>query len=135
MTGVQTCALPIWLPREQYFEAYQQFDITLDPFPYNGGVTTGDSLWMGVPVLTVAGPSYVSRQGVMVNTTLGLNDFIADSPETLILLAKSWTQRRPELAAVRDNLRQRLLVSPLADSPRYVRNLEAALRDVWEQRM
>lgn len=123
------------LPREKYFEAYQQFDISLDPFPYNGGVTTGDSLWMGVPVLTVAGPSYVSRQGVMVNTTLGLNDFTADSPETLIALAKSWTQRRPELAEIRANLRQRLLASALADGPRYVRNLEAALRDVWEQRM
>ena len=85
--------------------------------------------------LTVAGPSYVSRQGVMVNSTLGLNDFTADSPEMLVQLAKSWTQRRPELAELRANLRQRLLASPLADGPRDVRNLETALRDVWEQRM
>lgn len=123
------------LPKDKYFEAYRNFDISLDPFPYNGGVTTADSLWMGVPVMTVAGMSYVSRQGTMVMSTLGLHDFIADSPEMLVQLAKEWTTRRTELAEIRAGLRDNLAKSPLADGPRYVRNLEAALRKVWRERL
>ncbi len=123
------------VPKEQYFETYQRFDVTLDPFPYNGGVTTGDSLWMGVPVLTVAGNTYVSRQGLMANAAVGLPEFVADSPESLIDLARSWSKRRDELAAIRAGLRARLLASPLGDAPRYVRNLETALREVWANRL
>ena len=119
------------LPRQQYFEAYHGIDIALDPFPYNGGVTTGDALWMGVPVLTVAGSSYLSRQGAMAMLALGLPEFVAEEPDTLIPLAKIWMHRRPELAQLRNTLRERLLASPLADAPRYVRNLEASLRAEW----
>jgi predicted O-linked N-acetylglucosamine transferase (SPINDLY family) len=123
------------LPRPEYFAAYSRFDLSLDPFPYNGGVTTGDSLWMGVPVLTVAGSSYVSRQGIMAMTTLGLPEFVARSPEDLVRLAKDWTNRRHELAQVRAGLRDRLAKSPLADGARYVRNLEEAIRTVWRERL
>jgi len=119
------------LPREKYFETYQSFDLALDPFPYNGGVTTGDALWMGVPVLTVVGGTYVARQGLMVNHVLGLNEFTAASADELPGLAKQWKNRLPELAELRGTLRQRLLASPLGDAQRYVRNLEAALRRVW----
>ena len=119
------------LSKEKYFEAYQQFDVALDPFPYNGGVTTGDAMWMGVPVLAVAGNSYASRQGVMANAAVGLPEFTARSADDLVALAKSWTQRRPELTAVRAGLRERLLMSPLGDGPRYVANLEAAYRQAW----
>ncbi len=123
------------LPKEKYFETYQQFDLSLDPFPYNGGVTTGDSLWMGVPVLTVAGSSYVSRQGVMAMTAVGLPRFVADSPAELVGLAREWAGRRQELADIRAGLRDRLAKSPLCDGPRYVRHLEDALRTVWRQRL
>jgi len=123
------------VPKEKYFEAYHQFDVTLDPFPYNGGVTTGDSLWMGVPVLTVAGNTYVSRQGLMANAAVGLPEFVADSPESLIAIARDLTKRRDELADLRGDLRGRLLASPLGDAPRYVRNLENALREVWANRL
>jgi predicted O-linked N-acetylglucosamine transferase (SPINDLY family) len=123
------------LPAEQYFETYCRFDLSLDPFPYNGGVTTGDSLWMGVPVLTVAGASYVTRQGLMAMTAVGLPEFVAQSPGDLVRLAKEWTHRREELATIRAGLRDRLARSPLADAPRYVRNLEEALRKVWRDRL
>jgi len=122
------------LPRQQYFETYHGIDIALDPFPYNGGVTTGDALWMGVPVLTVAGASYSSRQGVTQMLALGLPEFIAEDPDALIPLAKMWMNRRPELAQLRMTLRERLQNSPLADIPRYVRNLEASLRGEWAKR-
>ncbi|HET6572525.1 MAG TPA: tetratricopeptide repeat protein [Fimbriiglobus sp.] len=123
------------LPRQEYFATYSQFDLSLDPFPYNGGVSTGDSLWMGVPVLTVAGPSYVSRQGIMAMTTVGLPEFVAQSSEELVRLAKEWTNRREELTEIRAGLRDRLAKSPLADAPRYVRSLEEALRRVWRDRL
>jgi predicted O-linked N-acetylglucosamine transferase (SPINDLY family) len=123
------------LPRSEYFEAYQMFDLSLDPFPYNGGVTTGDSLWMGVPVLTVEGNTYHSRQGAMVMRHLGLGEFVAGSPADLIKLAQGWTRKRPALADIRAGLRDRLAASPLCDSPRYVRHLEGALRREWEKRL
>jgi predicted O-linked N-acetylglucosamine transferase (SPINDLY family) len=84
-------------------------------------------------VLGVAGGSYVSRQGLMAMTTVGLPNFIADSPESLLALAKEWTTRRDELAAIRADLRERLRQSPLADAPRYVRNLEDVLRSTWRE--
>ena len=98
-------------------------------------MTTGDSLWMGVPVLTVAGNTYVSRQGLMANAAVGLPEFVADSPDSLIDLARDWTKRRDELATIRAGLRARLLASPLGDAPRYIRNLENALREVWARRL
>jgi len=119
------------LPRDKYFEQYCEIDLALDPLPYNGGVTTCDALWMGVPVLAVAGTSYVSRQGVMQLVTVGLTDFIAGSPQELIDVAKAWTDRRPELADIRAGLRDRLAASPLCDGPRYVRHLETAVREAW----
>jgi len=122
------------MARPQYFSAYGEIDVALDPFPYNGGVTTCDALWMGVPVLTVAGESYVSRQGVMQMLALGLSEFVAESPEALIPLAKMWMSRRPELGELRRTMREQLLASPLADAPRYVRNLEASLRAEWTLR-
>lgn len=119
------------LQKQEYFEAYQMFDLSLDPFPYNGGVTTGDSLWMGVPVLTVEGATYHSRQGAMVMRQLGLDGFVADGPADLIRLAREWTKRRDELAEIRAGLRDRVAAAPIADGPRYVRHLEAGLRAEW----
>jgi predicted O-linked N-acetylglucosamine transferase (SPINDLY family) len=123
------------LPRDQYFERYSTFDLALDPFPYNGGVTTCDALWMGVPVLTVAGTNYVSRQGVLQMTRVGLPEFVAESADALPALGKLWMGKRDELAAIRAGLRDRLSASPLCDATKYVRNLEAALRAEWAERL
>jgi protein O-GlcNAc transferase len=119
------------LQRGKYFEAYSEFDIALDPFPYNGGVTTCDALYMGIPVMGVAGNSYVSRQGVMLMNMLGLGDFHVSSSADLPALGKHWMTRRAELAEIRAGLRQRLVASPICDVVGYVRNLEAALRGEW----
>ena len=75
------------LPPAEYFEAYQPIDLCLDPFPFNGGVTTCDALWMGIPVLTLAGTDYRSRQGVSILNNLGLPEFVADTPEKVVELA------------------------------------------------
>ena len=123
------------LPRNEYYEAHQLFDLALDPFPYNGGVTTCDALWMGVPVLAVAGTSYVSRQGAAVLTHAGLGEFVADTPDMLVALARTWSENRDVLADIRAGLRRQVEKSPVADGPGYVRGLEAALRRAWRERV
>ena len=123
------------MPPEEYFAAHQQFDLYLDPFPYNGGVTSCDALWMGVPVLTVAGSNYLSRQGLGLMTHLGMPEFIVNHPGELISRVADWSQRRSELAEIRRGLRARLTSSVICDAPRYFRNLEAAYRRVWQERL
>ena len=118
------------LPPNEYFEAYQPIDLCLDPFPFNGGVTTCDALWMGVPVLTVAGADYRSRQGVSILNNLGLPEFVADSPEKLVELASIWSEQRAGLADLRGSLREMMQQSPLLAAADYARELEAAYRAV-----
>lgn len=126
------------LPRmtaERYFATYQRMDAALDPFPYNGGVTTCDALWMGVPVLAVAGSTYVSRQGAGLMTRLGLDEFVAGDSAQLVNLAKHWSACRTALADIRAGLRDRLAASAICDGPKYVATLEAELRRKWRERL
>ena len=119
--------IPVYrLPENDYYEAYQSIDLALDPFPFNGRATTCDALWMGVPVLTVAGTDCRSRQGQSILSNLGLTDFVADTPEKLIALAKVWAEQPDALADLRASLREMMTRSPLTDAAAYVRNLEAA---------
>ena len=122
------------MPFSKYLAAHGPIDLALDPFPYNGGVTTCDALWMGVPVLAVAGNTYASRQGFMLMTRLGLGEFVADSPDQLVKLAKHWTLCRPALAEVRAELRGKLAASEICDGPKYCRSLEEAYRQAVAQR-
>ena len=120
------------LPIGEYFGAYQGIDLALDPFPCNGGVTTCDALWMGVPVLTVAGRDGRSRQGVGLLTALGLPEFVADTPGKLVELAATWADQRDALADLRGTLREMARQSPLTDAERFTRHVEAAYRAVWQ---
>jgi predicted O-linked N-acetylglucosamine transferase (SPINDLY family) len=119
------------MPAAAYFAAHGQLDVALDPFPYNGGVTSADALWMGVPVMGIAGRTYVSRQGAMLMDRVGHPGFIAESADGLVKLAKEWSEKRQELASIRAGLRERIAESPICDARRYVRNLESALRTAW----
>lgn len=126
------------LPRvgfADYLAAFGRIDLSLDPFPFNGGITTADSLWMGAPVLTVAGETYVGRQGVAIQTRLGFTEFVVGSPAELPERAKTWAGRRAELAEIRAGLRERMAASVVCDAVRYVRNLEVAFRRLWQQRL
>jgi predicted O-linked N-acetylglucosamine transferase (SPINDLY family) len=116
------------LPENEYLEAYLPLDLALDPFPYNGGVTTCDALWMGVPVLTVAGRDARSRQGVSIMNTLGLPEFVADAPEQVVALAATWADQRDSLAEIRSTLREIMIQSPVTAVPSYVKQLEDAYR-------
>lgn len=118
------------LPPADYFEAYQPIDLALDPFPYNGGVTTCDALWMGVPVLTVAGRDARGRQGVSILNALGLPEFVADTPEQLVTLAATWADQRDSLADLRGTIRDIVSQSAVTAVAPYVKHLEAAYRSV-----
>ena len=121
------------VPRADYFKAYHRADITLDPFPYTGGTTSAESLWMGVPVLTLAGERFLTRQGVGMLTNGGLPEWIAADTDDYVARALSHAGDLPRLATLRGELRQRVLASPLFDAVRFARHFEDALHGVWLQ--
>ena len=118
-------------PRSNYLAAYHRVDIGLDPFPFPGGTTTVESLWMGVPVLTLSGDTFVSRQGVGILTNAGLPEWVAADAGDCVARAVRHAADLPALAALRGGLRAQLLASPLFDAPRFARALEDALHGMW----
>ena len=120
--------------RQKYFAAYNRIDITLDPFPFTGGTTSVESLWMGVPLITLAGNSLISRQGVGVLTNAALSDWIADDEESYLAKAIIFASDLDKLTRLRASLRSQVLASPLFDAPRFARNFENALWAMWNQR-
>jgi protein O-GlcNAc transferase len=118
-------------PREEYLAAYQRVDISLDPFPYPGGTVTAEGLWMGVPVLTLAGEHFLSRQGVGLLMNTGLSEWVATDPDDYVARAVSHAGDLQGLAALRASLRDRFLASPICDAKRFARNFEQALEGMW----
>lgn len=121
------------VPRSEYLKPFQRMDIALDPFPYTGITTSVESLWMGVPVLTLAGKSFLSRQGVGLMMNAGLREWIADDTDDYVARAVSQSGDQIRLAALRKELRQKVLGSPIFDAPRFARHFEAALRGMWRR--
>lgn len=119
-------------PRAQYFAAYQRVDIALDPFPFTGGTTSIEGLWMGVPVLTLHGDCMIAHQGEAILQNVGLADWIAADTDAYVQQAVARTTDLPALAQLRGELRKRLLTSPLCDGPGFARNLENAFREMWK---
>jgi SAM-dependent methyltransferase len=113
-----------------FLRLHHRIDVSLDPFPYTGGVTTIHGMWMGVPAITLTGSLPIQRFGAMLLTNVGLPEFIAHSPEEYVGIARNMDLDR--LAAWRTELRGRLLRSPLADARQLVRCLEGACRDIWQ---
>jgi len=122
-----------YVPRANYLAAYQQVDIGLDPFPYPGGTTTVEALWMGVPVLTLTGERFLSRQGVGLLMNAGLPDWVATDPDDYVARAVSHAGNLQRLAALRNGLRQQVLASPIFDAKRFAQHFETALRDMWRE--
>ena len=120
-------------PMEEYFEQYNKIDIALDTFPFAGGTTTCDALWMGVPVVSLAGQTAVSRAGLSILSNLGCPEWVPDSRERYISIAAALASDIPRLADLRRTLRQRMLGSPLMDAAAFARDVESALRQMWRQ--
>jgi protein O-GlcNAc transferase len=117
----------------EHLKTYHEIDIALDTFPYNGTTTTCESLWMGVPVVTLAGRRHAGRVGVSLLTNAGLADLIARDPSHYIELATQLAGDRPRLGELRENLRDRLTRSALTDGPKFARSVEAVYRVMWRR--
>jgi predicted O-linked N-acetylglucosamine transferase (SPINDLY family) len=111
----------------------QGVDIVLDTFPYNGHTTSLDALWMGVPVVSLAGNAPVSRAGLSQLSNLGLPELVARSESEYVTIAERLAADLPRLAELRATLRPRMQASPLMDASRFARNVEAAYRSMWER--
>jgi predicted O-linked N-acetylglucosamine transferase (SPINDLY family) len=119
--------------RRDYLELYHRLDIVLDTFPYNGHTTSLDALWMGVPVVSLAGETPVSRAGLSQLTNLGLPELVARSETEFVNIADLLARDLPCLAQLRATLRGRMQASVLMDAPRFTRQIEQAYRSMWER--
>jgi predicted O-linked N-acetylglucosamine transferase (SPINDLY family) len=118
-------------PLADYLETYRLIDVALDPHPYCGGTTTCDALWMGVPVVSLAGRTAVSRAGLTLLSNVGLEHLVARSEEQYVEIAAGLIRDARGLAALRLELRRRVESSPVMDAPEFARDLEAAFRTAW----
>ena len=116
----------------EHLKQLGQVDLALDTFPFNGGMTTLEGLWMGVPIVTLTGQTCVSRTGRSILQRVGLDIFAADSADEYVAKAVSFACQPQALAEIRQALRTRMLQSPLCDPGRMARELEAAYRTMWQ---
>jgi protein O-GlcNAc transferase len=121
------------VPLPRYFSTYESFDIALDPFPYGGGTTTCDALWMGVPVVSLAGQTAVGRAGLSILSNVGLAELVAHDADKYVRLALDLAQDVRRLRELRAGLRDRLRASPLLNASSFARNVEAAYRVMWQR--
>lgn len=116
-----------------HLAVYGEVDIALDTFPYNGATTTCEALWMGVPVVTLAGDRHAGRVGASMLSQVGLQDLVTERSQDYIATAARLAADLSALAVLRTGLRGRLAASPLCDGPRFTRQLEAAFRTMWRE--
>lgn len=119
--------------RAAHLRTYQEMDFALDPFPYAGAVTSIEAFWMGTPVLTMKGDRFVSHMGDSLVHNMGLDEWIADTPEDYVEKARIFASDLKALSVLRESLRNRLLESPICDAPRFAGNLEEAFRGMWRK--
>jgi predicted O-linked N-acetylglucosamine transferase (SPINDLY family) len=114
-----------------YLATYCEIDVALDPHPYGGGTTTCDALWMGVPVVSLAGRTAVSRAGSTLLSNVGLDHLVARTEDQYVERAAALIRDETGLAALRRELRGRLESSPVMDARQFARDFEATLRTAW----
>jgi predicted O-linked N-acetylglucosamine transferase (SPINDLY family) len=125
---IEFIGIQSWL---EYARTYGRIDIALDPFPWGGGITTCDALWMGVPVVTLIGQTAVGRGGVSILRKIGLPELIAKTPEQYVRIAVALAGDLPRRTELRRTLRARMQASPLMNAPRFARHVETAYREIW----
>ena len=116
---------------KEHLGRYGQVDIALDPFPVNGATTTFQALWMGVPVVSLAGETYNSRIGGSILHHAGVGELVADTPEAYVTCARDLAGDLARRGTLRATLRERIAASPLCDAPTCARNVEAAYLEMW----
>lgn len=116
----------------KYQQAYAQVHIALDPFPYSGGATTCECLWMGVPVVALSGSGGFARTAAGILSVVGLHEFIAVSKEDYVERVIELSRSVARLRVYRNTIRQRIMKSSIIDARRFVRYLEEAYRSMWQ---
>ena len=118
-------------PHRDLLAQYGDIDVVLDPFPYSGGLTTCEALWMGVPTVTVPSETFASRHSASHMSNAGLADWVVADLDAYVARAVAAAADIGALAALRAGLREQVRASPLCDAPRFGRSLGAALRHAW----
>jgi protein O-GlcNAc transferase len=121
------------VPMTEYFARYLKVDIALDPFPYVGGTTTCDALWMGVPVVTLRGKTAISRGGASIMNNVGVPELVAESVEDYVKKAVMWADDRERLRRFRAEMRKQMRGSALMDAKRFARDIEEVFGRMWER--
>lgn len=115
----------------EHLATYQQVDIGVDSYPYNGATTTCEALWMGVPVVTLVGTTHAARTGLSILTAAGLSELVAWTPAEYVAICVKLAADPEYLQALRRDLRSRLQASPLLDAVTLTREVEAQYRQMW----
>lgn len=134
--GVGPDRLELCAPEDSFashLAHYGGVDIALDVFPYNGVATTCEALWMGVPVITLAGPTHVSRVGASILSRVGLDELVANSAEEYVQKALQLARNADRLRTLRASMRERLRASALLDARGFARSLENAYREMLDR--
>lgn len=119
---------------ELYFAAYSEVDIVLDTFPFTGGTTTAQALWMGVPTVTLKGTTMLSLQGVSMLRCVGLTDWIAQNDEDYVRIACHFASDPQQLAQLRSELRDKALQSPLFDVKRFAQDFTDGMWAMYREK-
>jgi len=117
--------------RKQFYAEYRHVDIALDPIPYNGGTTTCEALWMGVPVIALRGDLFRGRMAAAILEIAGLPELVADTAEDYVKIAARLAGDPARIASLHSGLRDQVARSPLCDGARAARELEGLYRDMW----
>jgi predicted O-linked N-acetylglucosamine transferase (SPINDLY family) len=133
--GIEPTRIEFFSPqgRRDYMQVYRRIDIGLDSLPYNGHNTSLESLWMGVPVVTLVGKTVVGRAGFSQLSNLNLTELAACTPEEFVRIASALAHDLPRLKGLRADLRQRMEQSPLMDAAGFARGIESAYRQMWRK--
>jgi protein O-GlcNAc transferase len=122
-----------WAPStREHLKTYSKVDIGLDTYPYNGTTTTCEAMWMGVPVVTLAGNTHASRVGVSLLSNIGLQELVANTNQEYIDKAVNLSKDLKGLQSLRRGLRDMMKNSPVCDAIRFVGNLEMFYRKMWD---
>lgn len=119
------------LPLTEHWKLVGRLDLALDSFPCNGGATTCEALWLGVPTLTMAGRTFRERAGMSLLSNLGLDELVSRDIGEYVGKAVELGRNPGRLAALRTDLRERMRASPILDAARYVEDLESLYRQAW----
>ncbi len=119
--------------RKEVLETYNEIDIALDPFPFQGNTSTEEAVWMGVPVLTLKGNRFLFHFGESINSNLNMHDWIAKNYDEYVSKAIKFSSNLDELSKIRMNLRRIALQSPVFDAPRFAEYFSKMLWDMWKK--